>query len=231
MIALGFDRAISAVASHRRTVVRVGVAALFPIVAFGQLAYAMSEGWHIVPQAVVTDDALPAVAAVTTAPRYITFPFPLAGRSMVQQAGGAFNYSLLGGWGPEVRVGTPREIAVRNDFIDLSEFYGPQRTPAQLAVMGAQIQSWGTSDVITPLVLTYPLTRGYVQPSAVIATMVEMYGAPSLVKDNWVWSVRDKVASTRTLSGARWYRCTVIVYGAHPGALPACVLNALGTHS
>jgi hypothetical protein len=225
---LGLDLVITW-AGRWRTPTRALVAGLVAVAAFGQLAYESTRSTFVVADAVVNDPALSIVASATPHARFVTYPYPLSSRGMVQQASSSFDYELVGGWGPEPREDRGVASDVVGYFTRLSWLGHVQLTTNQLDQVAAQFRRWRVTDVISPWEFSYPMNRGYRQPSWFIGTMTEIYGPPTTVAGEWVWALSHTTATDATLRPGQWHHCVVRVFARHPHALPACVTHALGS--
>jgi hypothetical protein len=225
LVGLGLDRAMHARVVVR-PVVRLAVAALFPVLALTQLADAAIPATHLVIQSPQRDVALTMIATPGSTPTVLTFPYPHDGRNLLQQAGSSFPYRLIGGWGrSRVPVDT-REAAGANVLEELAEGLSTQPTPAQLEMMRAVITQWGVSDIIVPTSLAYPPIRGYREPFATVTALTQIYGLPTRVGDDWVWHPSSVVTPIRELTSLQWLSCAGVVPAHHPLAVPTCVTGA-----
>ncbi len=207
------------------------VAALFPLLAFGQLTVQMA-GMRVVSQSITADAAVDVEAARVTDARLVTYPFAQSARGLVQQATSSFDYELVGGWGPQARSGTDREVVVRQ-LLSLSPISASRLSPRDSSLWWDSNSLTGASPVSSrPASLRWRTSIGATwSRGAFAATMTEMYGAPRGVRGEWVWRVRGRVAGTQTLRTTQWYGCVAVVYTLHPRQLPRCVTRALASNA
>jgi hypothetical protein len=221
LVALGADRLASArVVRGARW--RAVAPWAFVLAAFAQLVAGDVGSLAIVPQSITGDGALGALTSGAHEARLAIYPFPGSGRGLIEQATGGFRFELLGGWGAEYRQFSGSAGRLIAEFTSLSVVDAPQLNRRQLRAAGAQLRRWRLTAAVVPVEVRYELDRGYGSPAALTATFTELYGAPRLVDNDWVWRP-GPTGSARPVAPARWLRCVTTLYRSHPGRVPACI--------
>lgn len=224
VLAAGTDALADALPDGWPTVRRHVVVVAASCAALVQVAYVALPASVIVPQSIVGDPALAQLGATHAHPILVTYPYPLSGRSMVQQASSDFSYALAGAWGPQVNFGTTLDRFARATASQLSEGNPPPPTSRELRALATLFAEDHVNDVVAPVTLTYPLNRGYAQPYSWVSAMTLIYGAPHVVKGEWVWSTATRRATPLVLSPARWASCVHVVGPRVPTSIPDCTL-------